>query len=232
MTILSKLYRQLLEDYGPQGWWPLLTHPGNNPTQTGACRGYHPGDYSFPHHDRERFEICCGAILTQNTAWPNAEKALLNLRQREALEPKRLLALTPESLREALRPAGYFNVKAEKLRIFAAFYRELAGQTPTRQQLLDLWGVGPETADSQRLYAYGQVEMVVDAYTRRVLAWLGLVSPDASYETAKAACVRQLPAERPVYQEFHALMVELGKRHFSRQPYGGESLNMLQRSLR
>lgn len=219
-TAVYRLYCRLLAEYGPQGWWPLLAHPGVNPTKTGSCRGYHPGDYSFPHHERERFEICCGAILTQNTAWPNVEAALLNLDRLEALEPGRLLALTPAALRQAIRPAGYYNVKAEKLQVFARFHGALGGRVPTREELLALWGVGPETADSIRLYAYGQVEMVVAAYTRRALAWLGLVAHGAAYGAVKAVCVRQLPADVRVYQEFHALMVELGKRYFSRQPHG------------
>ncbi len=215
MRPLNLLYQRLLERYGPQGWWPLVTHAGSNPTKTGAVRGYHPGDYSFPHTTAERFEIACGAILTQNAAWPNAEKALLNLHRLGALAPDALPRLPQAELLAAVRPAGYYNAKARKLLEFGRFFNGLGGRTPSRAGLLAVWGVGPETADSIRLYAYGEPEMVVDAYTRRFLAAAGLVAESAGYDATKAACVAGLPRDVAVYQEFHALLVEHGKRHYS-----------------
>ena len=174
---VAQLYRRLFECYGPQGWWPLVGHAGSNPTKTGAVDGYHPGDYSFPRHAAERFEIACGAILTQNTAWPNVERALLNLRRCNGLAANALPGLPQAELCAAIRPAGYYNIKARKLIEFCRFYAELNGRTPTRVELLAVWGIGPETADSIRLYAYSQLEMVVDAYTRRVLRAAGLARP-------------------------------------------------------
>ena len=210
---LRALHAGLLAAYGPQGWWPLLGHAGVNPTKSGSVTGYHPGDYSFPHTPAEAFEIGCGAILTQNTAWPNVEKALLALHSAGWLGPAALLAAPPPELALAIRPAGYFNSKAEKLRHWATFWRALRpGETPSRERLLAVWGIGPETADSIRLYAFGQREMVVDAYARRVLSGLGFCAPDAGYDALKQLCINALPARLEVYLEFHALLVEHAKR--------------------
>lgn len=218
------IYHALLDSYGPQGWWPLLDVRGCQPTASGTLAGYHPGDFSFPSNERQRAEICIGAILTQNTAWPNVEKALLNLHRLDGLSAARLLALPELALEEAVRPSGYFRAKRRKLREWAAAHVRWAGRTPSRDELLAVWGIGPETADSIRLYAYGQVEMVVDAYTRRILAALGWVSETAPYGELKALCEAGLPREVPVYQEFHALMVEHAKRCYRRRPWQDEPL--------
>lgn len=214
------LHKELLRRYGPQGWWPLLGHAGCNPTRTGRLTGYHPGDYSFPRTDRDRFEVCVGAVLTQNTAWTNVEKALAALDALGALAgPQALLDVAPETLRSAIRPSGYFNVKARKLTVLALFIRELAGRCPTRGELLVVWGIGPETADSILLYAYAQPEVVVDAYTRRIFACLGMAAATASYATLKALIDSSLPASVADRQEFHALLVEHAKRHYRRAPF-------------
>jgi endonuclease III related protein len=202
----------LLQAYGPQGWWPLLDHAGSNPTLTGRLTGYHPGDFTFPRTDAQRFEICCGAILTQNTAWTNVERALDNLAKRQLLSPEAILATEDVELESAIRSSGYFRMKAKKLRAFSGFYRERKGMTPSREALLEVWGIGPETADSIRLYAYHQLEMVIDAYTIRVLCRQGFCRPPVSYERAKRFCEKRLPQTLADYQEFHALMVEHAKR--------------------
>ena len=217
MTRLFQFYHVLLEAYGPQGWWPLLHHAGSNPTKTGSVAGYHPGDYSFPRNEAERFEICAGAILTQNTAWPNVEKALLALDTAGALNPEAIIALPAEELAVVIRPAGYHNSKALKLKSLSSFFLSLGNRTPTHDELLDTWGIGPETADSIRLYAYGEREMVVDAYTRRILEHLQFVPAPSSYGSLKQYCVDNLPREVPVYQEFHALLVEHAKRARTRR---------------
>ncbi len=209
---LAGLTQQLLQAYGPQGWWPLMEHQGDNPTLTGRLTGYHPGDYTFPRTEAQRFEICCGAILTQNTAWPNVEKALHSLRRQDLLNPKAILAAPDEPLEQAIRSSGYFRAKARKLRAFSEFQRALDGRTPSRPQLLDVWGVGPETADSILLYAYAQTEMVIDAYTIRVLHHHGYLRKPPSYAEAKVYCERHIPRTLHDYQEFHALMVEHAKR--------------------
>jgi endonuclease III related protein len=209
---LATFAERLYAAYGPQGWWPLLEHRGRNPTLTGRLTGYHPGDYSFPRTEAQRFEICCGAILTQNTAWPNVEKALRGLADQGLLAPREILAVEEEQLQQAIRPSGYFRAKARKLRAFGEFYLHLAGRSPSREQLLQVWGVGPETADSILLYAYAQTEMVIDAYTIRVLRRHGYLRSQSNYAAAKATCERNLPRSLAGYQEFHALMVEHAKR--------------------
>ena len=218
--MLKVIYHKLIKAYGPQGWWPIVTSTAADPAETGAVHGYHPGDYSFPRKVRETFEICLGAILTQNTAWTNVEKALLNLAAISDVTPRAILNLPENQLREAIRPSGYFNVKARKISGFTQFYLSLKGRIPERRELLDVWGIGPETADSIRLYAYGQLEMVVDAYTQRILGSLKAAELEkASYDELKQFCTASLPADLAVYQEFHALMVEHGKRYYMRQPY-------------
>jgi endonuclease-3 related protein len=202
----------LLGAYGPQGWWPLLAHAGSNPTLTGRLTGYHPGDFTFPHTHAERFEICCGAILTQNTAWTNVERALNLLARAELLSPEAILSATDDTLETAIHSSGYFRAKSKKLRAFSELYRRLGGQTPTRDALLDVWGIGPETADSIRLYAFRETEMVVDAYTVRVLLGHGYCRTPLDYARAKRFCERHLPCSLEDYQEFHALMVEHAKR--------------------
>ena len=220
MLTIGAIYPRLLAAYGPQGWWPLMHHLGTNPTKAGSVAGYHPGRYEFPRHERERFEICLGAILTQNTAWPNVEKALRNLDEVNALSLDGLAALDDDALREAIRPSGYFNAKTRKLRAFARFYADLGDGCPERDALLAVWGIGPETADSIRLYAYGCPEMVVDTYTRRILVHLGLVGEGTAYIELKTVCSRAVPGDVVSCQEFHALMVEHAKRHYRRKPYG------------
>ncbi|MBU4493240.1 MAG: endonuclease III domain-containing protein [Nanoarchaeota archaeon] len=220
MNNIYQIYNMLLKLYGPQGWWPLLGCKGTNPTKTGAIKGYHPKDYSHPKNNNQRFEICIGAILTQNTSWPQVEKALLNLKGLNALNPKEMKNLKLEKLKKAIKPAGYFNQKAKKLKIFAEFYINLKGKTPTRDELLGLWGIGHETADSILLYAFKVPEFVVDAYTRRVFANLGFIGQKAKYNEIKKLFESNLPKNLRIYQEYHALIVEHAKRYYSKKPYG------------
>ena len=209
---LAALAEALLDAYGPQGWWPLLAHVGSNPTSTGRLTGYHPLDFTFPRTDAQGFEICCGAILTQNTAWTNVERALAALASKQLLAPRAILSARDRTLETAIRSSGYFRAKTRKLRAFSQFYLTLGGRTPARAELLAVWGVGPETADSIRLYAYQQAEMVIDAYTIRVLCHHGYCRPPLDYARAKRYCEQRLPRSLASYQEFHALMVEHSKR--------------------
>lgn len=216
---VAQMYATLLDAYGPQGWWPLLDVAGSNPTATGSITGYHPGVYDYPRSPAQRFEICVGAILTQNTAWSNVETALNALRHGIGLRPRAILEASPSGLESAIRSSGYFRVKARKLREFSETFLTFGQRVPSREQLLRVWGVGPETADSIRLYAYGQPEMVVDAYTRRILVHLGMTGTETTYADLKAVCAAGLPGDVVVYQEFHALLVEHAKRRYRRQPY-------------
>ncbi len=209
---VQNFYVRLLTAYGPQGWWPLLSVTGSNPTKTGSHDGYHPGDYSYPKTADQRFEICVGAILAQNTAWPNAEKALFALQKAGLLDARKMACAGEKTLAKRIRPAGYFNQKAKKLTLFSEFFLNLDGKIPTRKALLALWGVGPETADSILLYAFGKPEFVVDAYTRRIGSGLGWFAPDASYDHIKTIFQNALKPDYRFFQEYHALLVEHAKR--------------------
>lgn len=214
MNKVQQIYKKLFEEYGPQGWWPLLglrnTKPINH-TKSGSIQGYHPGDYSFPSNDNQRFEICVGAILTQNTSWVSVEKALVNLSKSNALSLKGFNKLSDGKLKELIKPAGYFNQKALYLKEFARFFGGLGGRVPLRPELLAIKGIGPETADSILLYAFKVPSFVVDAYTKRVFSKLGLIEKDASYDSIKSLFEKALPKDFKVYQEYHALIVEHGK---------------------
>ena len=209
MTKIPKIYKTLLDLYEPQGWWPL--------SDIGRHNCYHPKDYTYPKTDNQQFEICIGAILTQNTAWKNVEKAITNLNNSNLLSPQSIHDADIDLLKQCIRPAGYFIQKTRKLRIFTDFYIGLKGNTPSRQQLLNLWGIGPETADSILLYAYRIPEFVVDAYTKRILNNLNLVSRNASYDDIKQLIESSLGPDFRIYQEFHALLVEHAKRYYRKK---------------
>lgn len=214
------------KEYGPQGWWPLIGHAGTNPTKSGAVQGYHVGDYTFPRNRNERFEICIGAILTQNTNWPAVEKSLLKLKELDSLTPEKIFAMDEEKLKEAIRSSGYHNQKSRYLKNFALFFQNLGDNVPGRTELLSLLGVGPETADSMLLYAYKQPEFVIDAYTKRIFSTLGLTDEKAKYEAVKSMfenSLRKVVAEADllvVFQEYHALIVEHAKRYYNKKTYG------------
>ena len=188
------MYRALQRRLGPQRWWPART----------------------------RFEVMVGAILTQNTAWHNVERAIANLRRSRALSARALADMPPARLARLIRPSGYFTQKAKKLRRFSRWYLKRCGARPSRlfrgdplelrAELLQLWGIGPETADSILLYAGGRPLAVVDAYTRRILARHGLLRGDEPYEEIQRRLMRWLPPRAGDYNEHHALLVEVGKR--------------------
>jgi endonuclease III related protein len=217
--MLQKIYERLLEEYGHQGWWPLISYDGTNPTKTGSIRGYHPKDYSYPMNEEQKFEIICGALLTQNTSWKNVEKALINLKERDILDPKKIISSKIEIIKELIKPAGYYNQKAERLKILAAFFISLNGKVPKREELLSLKGVGFETADSILLYAYSVPSFVIDAYTKRIFSKLGLINDKGTYNEIKDYFERSLKEDYKIYQEFHALIVEHAKRYYLKKRY-------------
>jgi len=212
MNKIQEIYEYLLNLYGHQGWWPLVEVKGTNPTKTGSISGYHPQDYTYPRNKNQKFEIICGAILTQNTNWPNVEKAIVNINALTKFDPEKLLELDEEILKDAIRPAGYFNQKYKKIKLVTEFFISLDGEIPTRNQLLDIWGIGPETADAILLYAYKQREFVADTYTKRVLLSLGLIQENWGYDDIKRFLENNLKKDYKLYQEFHALIVEHAKR--------------------
>ena len=216
---IFKIYEKLYKLYGPQGWWPLMDLESENLNKTGATHGYHPLDYDLPETEHQKYEIILGSILTQNTAWTSAEKALWNLKELNAIDPDNLLQLDEDILREAVRPAGFLNQKSVYLQEITRFFLSLEGMIPTRKELLRVKGVGNETADSILLYSYKQPEFVVDAYTRRIFSHLGVVDEKISYMELKKLFEDNLPPSVPIYQEYHALIVEHAKRYYRRKPY-------------
>ena len=218
----NEIFKKLLDAYSYQGWWPITDYEGENPTKTGSTQGYHPKDYSFPRNPSEQFEIIVGAVLTQNTSWPQVEKSIVNLKKLINLNPFEILDLDEDEFKLAIKPSGYFNQKYNYLRNVAEFYISLEGQTPKRKDMLSVKGVGPETADSILLYAYGEKEFVVDAYTRRIFSYLGLIHENDSYNKIKNLFEEHFDGDVNDYQEYHALIVEHAKNHYFKKPYGIE----------
>jgi endonuclease III related protein len=214
------IYTKLYNLYGPQGWWPLINHKGSNPTKTGATRGYHPLNYDLPESRNDIYEIMLGSILTQNTTWTSAEKALLNLNHITGLIPEKLLDLSDNNLKDAIRCAGFLNQKASYLREITKFYISLKGNIPTRDELLMVRGVGNETADSILLYGYKQPEFVVDAYTKRIFIHQGIIKDEDNYCKIKKLFQSVLTPDHVIYNEYHALIVEHAKKYYTKKPYG------------
>ncbi len=191
---LLEIYERLLAAFGPQGWWPA----------------------------EDDFEMVVGAILTQSTSWVNVEKAIGSLKAAGMLDPVALASADERTLAGWIRPSGYFNAKARKLKAFCDHLRRHHGGDISRMfhvklpdlraELLSIWGIGPETADSIVLYGARQPVFVVDAYTRRIFTRLGLVPPDADYHGLQRLFMESLPASVPLFQEYHALVVALGKK--------------------
>jgi endonuclease-3 related protein len=160
-----------------------------------------------------------GAVLTQNTSWSNVEKALARLSDRIPLTPEALLAVPAPELAELLRPVGYFNVKAARLRAFCAALLAAGGEaalaaedtTSLRRRLLAMHGIGPETADDMLLYAFGRPVFVIDAYTRRLFARLGVIGGDEGYERIRALFEQALGADAALFNEYHGLIVRHAK---------------------
>jgi endonuclease-3 related protein len=190
---LTEIYQLLFDRFGPQSWWPGET----------------------------QFEIITGAILTQNTNWANVEKAIANLKSAHLLTPEKLCHLDVSKLAELIRPAGYYNIKAKRLKSFLSWlFRNYDGQLANlenldtdrlRAELLAIKGIGRETADSILLYAFGRLTFVVDAYTARVAVRHRLIEPDADYEQLRDLFQSNLPQDSQLFNEYHALLVRLGK---------------------
>jgi len=193
---LMEIYRLLYDRYGPQHWWP----------------------------GESRIEIAVGAILTQNTNWANVEKAIANLKSAGLLTTQGLAEVDIGTLSELIRPAGYYNVKARRLKNFLEWLQqppragnlealEAVNTQLLREQLLEIKGIGPETADSILLYAFEKRVFVVDAYTCRVLGRHGLLDHDSDYEQIRDLFESNLVGDVKLFNEYHALLVRLGKEH-------------------
>ena len=201
---LLRLYDALFTRFGPQRWWPGET----------------------------AFEVAVGAILTQHTAWANAERAISGLKARKLLAPERLRKLSERRLAVLIRASGTFRTKARRLRAFVRFlcarYGGMAARMAPvplealRRELLSVPGIGPETADAILLYAVGRPVFVADGYARRVLARHRLVPPGIPYEPLRAFLEDHLPRDPALFNEYHALLVAVGKAYCRNVPRCGE----------
>ncbi len=199
-TELLEMYHRLFEHFGPQHWWPA-----DGP-----------------------FEVIVGAILTQNTAWNNVTKAIRNLKKAGVLSCHAILDVPLEKLAELVRPSGYFNQKAKRLKNFCSFLAEnygcdlksmFAEETGVlRDKLLSVKGIGPETADSILLYAGNLPVFVVDTYTYRVCSRHGLVAEETSYDEMQALFMNSLDPDVKLFKEYHALLVMTGKNYCRKKP--------------
>ena len=186
-----RVYHKLVAHYGHQDWWPADTE----------------------------FEVMIGAILTQNTSWSNVEKAVTRLRQARCLSATCIDKKPHAQLAELIRPSGYFNIKAGRLKAYCHWYLQTGGfdalqklaTTELRQQLLRVHGVGPETADDILLYAFHRPVFVIDAYTRRLFSRLGWVSGDEHYDVLRLELEKRLGDDSALFNEYHALLVMHGK---------------------
>ncbi len=192
---LNDIYNRLHSRFGPQHWWP-----GETP-----------------------WEVMVGAVLTQNTSWRNVEKAIDNLKGVGALDFDRITALPRDLLAQYIRPAGYYNIKAARLANLFALIKDEYGGMPEqlldentavlREKLLSVKGIGPETADSILLYAARRPVFVVDAYTARILNRHDLITGDYGYNEIQEMFMDNLDADVPLFNEYHALLVRVGKEY-------------------
>ena len=197
---LLDIYNKLHKEFGPMHWWPADS----------------------------AFEVIIGAILTQNTSWKNVERAVANLKKAKALTPPAMAGLKKKKLAALIKPAGYYNVKAGRIRNFLDFLmKEYSGslkglfKEPTgtlRKKLLEVNGIGPETADSILLYSALRPVFVVDAYTKRIFSRHKIISPSAGYEEVQRFFTANLPRKAWLFNEYHALIVNLGKDYCRKKP--------------
>ena len=190
-SALLKIYHRLFECYGPQNWWPA-----DSP-----------------------FEVMVGAILTQNTSWSNAEKALNNLKKSDALNIHSILKLTEKELAKLIKPSGYFNIKSKRLKNYVIWFEKEGrfnclnklDDNILRERLLNVNGIGPETADDILLYAFERPVFVIDAYTRRLLKSMKMIDGAESYEKLRFFFESSLSADIGLFKEYHALIVRHAK---------------------
>ncbi len=190
---LLDIYNALFSHYGPQHWWP-----GETP-----------------------FEVMVGAVLTQNTNWGNVERAIANLKETDSLSPEAINHMSEAELAELIRPSGYYNIKAKRLKTFVRYFIErYEGSVERmkredcvklRREVLSVNGVGPETADSILLYALDCPTFVVDAYTKRIFSRHGFFPETADYHEVQQFFMDHLPKDAQLYNEYHALIVRLAK---------------------
>ncbi|MGC8765332.1 MAG: endonuclease III domain-containing protein [Brevinematia bacterium] len=214
---LLEIYNLLKERYGNQNWWPIV--------ENGECL-YKEEFLRRERTEKEIFEIIVGAILTQNTQWKNVVITIDNLKREGLFSLNKILSTETEKIADLIRPSGYYNQKAKKLKaISELIMREggimalkKLGVQEARKKLLSVWGVGFETADSILLYGFNFLIFVIDAYTRRIFSRLGFISEDSDYEKIRIYFQENLPHNTEIYKEYHALIVEFGKEICTKKP--------------
>jgi len=204
MSQLMEIYNILYSHFGPQGWWP-----------------------AHSKGEKRKFEICIGAILTQNTAWANVEKAIINLKNHGLLDIGKIRSADEKKLAGLIKSSGYYNQKAKRLKRFAAFVYKKHGSLSKfflldaeklRQELLQLNGIGPETADSIMLYSAQKPVFVIDAYTKRIFNRLGFCRENVYYDDLQKLFMQSLPPDISLFSEYHALIVEHAKSYCRKRP--------------
>ena len=220
MKELKTIYRALHNHFSPQGWWPVTNEGEFTPK-------YHQSDNLT---GKQQLEICFGAILTQNTNWKNVEKAIINLNKNNLININKITKINNKKLAEIIKSSGYHNQKAKKLKNFCIFlFKNYNGKldllfknniNELRKQLLSVNGIGPETADSIILYAAQKPIFVIDAYTKRVFSRIGF--KQKNYDEFQKLFMSELPNSERLFNEYHALIVELGKNICKKAPLCGK----------
>ena len=215
MNKISLIYNNLYSHFAPQHWWPV--------TEEGK---FYPRYSGGPKTEKQQLEVCFGAILTQNTSWKNVEKAIYNLNKNNLINVKKILNINNKKLAEIIKSSGYHNQKAKKLKNFCYFllknYNGKLGLLfkndveELRKQLLSVNGIGPETGDSIILYAAKKSIFVVDAYTKRIFSRIGY--KEKTYDEFQKLFMSSLPNSERLFNEYHALIVELGKSVCKKKP--------------
>lgn len=216
---LLEIYNMLLKEYGPQGWWPVTPRTCNiDPKPIYGLKA---------SSEKQKLEIIFGAVVVQNTAWKNAEKAIINLYKNDLIDINNIIKIDNEKLSSIIKSAGYYNEKAKKLKNVSLFLKKYPIKVlqkmdlkKARELLLSVNGIGPETADSIMLYTLEKPIFVVDAYTKRILVGLNLIEDDASYDEIQDLFMKNLKLDVKMFKEYHALLVEHTKRYYSTKPYG------------
>ncbi len=219
MNKLELVYNRLFSSFGSQHWWPATKEGELAPK-------YHK---SIELNEKQKLEICFGAILTQNTNWKNVEKAIIELNKNNLIDVKKIKNINIKKLAQIIKSSGYHNQKAKKLKNFCDFLSKYNGKldllfrkniNELRKELLFVNGIGPETADSIILYAAKKPIFVIDAYTKRIINRIGF--KEETYEELQALFMQNLPNNEKLFNEYHALFVELGKNICKKEPLCGK----------
>jgi len=215
---ILKIYNLLLNKFREQGWWPRFDLKDNRFVYNKNFKHTKPSD-------QDSFIISISALLAQNTVWKNVEKAINNLSKENLLSKNALMKLENKQLANLIKPSGYFNQKAKKIKEFLKFNKEF-----NRENLLQVWGIGEETADSILLYAFNHPTFVIDAYTKRIFNRIGF--KEKTYKELQDLFHKNLLNDYKLFNEYHALIVELAKRNCKKIPLCNNcSLNSICKKL-